>query len=102
MLIEQGDVQQNLDAMIERDNYNRFFMSRKEQNLLNPAPFVDNTVKAIRESNHAETLIVFENPSHRMDDYVARIIRQIAKDVDPDAPILAICVDTEYFDELKP
>ena len=101
MLIEQGDVQENLDAMMKRDNFNRFYLSRREQNHLNTAPFVDGTVKAIRESEAPETLIVFESPSHRMDQYVSTIAQLIAKDVDSEHRILAICVETAYFNELK-
>ena len=37
MLIEHGDVQTNLDALRERDNFNQFYMSRGEQNRLNPS-----------------------------------------------------------------
>ena len=101
MLIEHGDPRQDLEAMLERDNCNRFRMSRSAQNMLNTAPFVDSTVKAIRESECSETLIVFEEPSHRMDQYVSTIIRLIATDVDPDHVILAICVATKEFNELK-
>lgn len=101
MLIKQGDVQGNLKAMMERGNFNQFFMSRSEQNHLNTAPFVDGTVKAIRGSERPETLIVFEEPSHRMDQYVSTLAQLIAKDVDPYHPILAICVETERFNELK-
>ena len=101
MLIEHGDVQTNLDALRERDNFNQFYMSRGEQNRLNPSVFVEKTVKVICESECSETLIVFEEPSHRMDDAVARIAKTIARAVEIDHPILAICVDTEYYNALK-
>ncbi len=35
MLIEQGNVQEHLDAMIQRGNFKQFSLSRQEQNLLN-------------------------------------------------------------------
>ena len=101
MLIEHGDPEQNLEAMIERDHCNKFYMSRREQNHLNSAPFVDKKVKAIRESECLETLIVFEEPSHRMDQYVSTIAQAIAESVDSDHPILAVCVPPEKFQELR-
>ena len=101
MLVNQGDAEQNLEAMLERDNCNKFFMSRSEQNHLNSAPFVEETVKAIRESERPETLIVFETPAHRMDQYVSTIAQAIAQDVDRDHPVLAVCVPSKHFEELQ-
>lgn len=101
MLIEHGDVQTKLDEMRERNNFNWFTLSRLQQNRLNPSAFVERTVKVIRESECSETLIVFEQPSHRMDDAVARMSKAIARAVEIDHPILAICVDTEYYNALK-
>ena len=101
MLIEHGDARKNLEAMLKRGNCNRFTMDRREQNSLNSAPFVAKTVKAICGSDCPETLIVFENSSHRMDMYVSTITRAIVQKVDPDHAILAVCVETEEFNQLK-